>query len=333
VMAATNRPEILDAALVRAGRFDRQITVDLPDRAGRAAILRVHVGAKQLAGDVDLDEIAGITRGLSGADLANVMNEAALLSARRSKSVITMATLEQSVERSTIGIARAHVLSDAERQVIAVHEAGHVVVARGVPDGRLPHMVSIIPSGRSLARAWLSDSQDRLVHSRSALLDEMAILLGGRGGEKLVFGETGSTAAADLAQVGRIARQMVRELGMSDALGAVGYIEDPDENGVAATYSEGTARLMDTEVRALVSQAQERADAVLTASRGALDRMAAALLESETLTAIDIERLVPAPVARPTLTASNACAATARAQPRPAGPHRPAPRSRARPAS
>jgi len=302
VMAATNRPEILDPALVRAGRFDREITVDLPDRTGRRDILQVHVGTKNLADDVDLDAIAGITRGLSGADLANVMNEAALLTARRGQSEISMATMGESVERSTMGISRAHVLSDSERRVIAVHEAGHVVVALATPEGRLPHMVSIIPSGRQLGRAWLTDTHDRVVQSRSGMIDEMAILLGGRGAEALVFGQTGSTASGDLAQVGRIAHQMVRELGMSDAFVSIGYAEDADENGHVVTYSEDTARTIDAEAHALVKHAQKRADEALRASRDALDRIAEALLEDETLGADELEQLVGGPAPPPALT-------------------------------
>ncbi len=295
IMAATNRPEILDPALVRAGRFDREITIDLPDRAGRRAILQVHVGTKRLADDVDLDAIAGITRGLSGADLANVMNEAALLSARQGKDEISMSTLEASVGRSTLGIGRAHVLTDSERQTIAVHEAGHVVVARAVPGGLLPHMVSIIPSGRSLGRAWLTDTHDSLVQSRSDLIDEMAVLLGGRAAEELVLGQAGSGAAGDLAQVGRIAHHMVRELGMSTALGGIGYAADADEHGHVVSYSDDTARTIDAEARKLVREAQDRADAALTASRGLLERVAAALLEAETLNTAQIERLVGEP--------------------------------------
>ncbi|MGH2919597.1 MAG: AAA family ATPase [Solirubrobacteraceae bacterium] len=300
VMAATNRPEILDAALVRAGRFDREITVGLPDRAGRAAILRLHVGTKQLAPDVDLEAIAGITRGLSGADLANVMNEAALLSARRGRGEISMATLEEAVERSTLGISRAHVLTDEERRVVAVHEAGHAVVARSVPDGRLPHMISIIPAGSSLGRAWLTDSHDRLLESRSALIDHMAILLGGRCAEEHVFGEAGSNAADDLAEVGRIAHKMVRELGMSDAIGAIGY---PDNTvGRAAAYSDDTARLIDREVRTLIAEAAACADAILRGSRDSLQHLTDALLKSETLTAAQIEALAdqPPPIPAPT---------------------------------
>ncbi|MDQ3629719.1 MAG: AAA family ATPase [Actinomycetota bacterium] len=299
IMAATNRPEILDPALVRAGRFDRAITVDLPDQEGRAAILKVHVGNKRLASDVDLEAIAGITRGLSGADLANVMNEAALLSARRDRSEVSMAAVEEAVERATMGIARAHVLTDAERRVVAVHEAGHVIVARAVPEGRLPHMVSVVSSGGTLGRAWLTDTHDRVVHSRSALIDEMATLLGGRSAEELVFGEASSGASDDLARVGRIAHHMVRDLGMSDALGPIGYAGETDDEGRFVSYSEETAGTIDAEARKLVLQAQSRADSILTTSRDTLDRTAAALLEAETLTAQQLEQLAGGPARTP----------------------------------
>ncbi len=293
VMAATNRPEILDPALVRAGRFDRTITLGLPDRADRRAILEVHVGRKRLGPDVDLDAVAGITRGLSGADLANVLNEAALLSARRGKVEISMADIEEAVERSTVGIARAHVTSDDERRTIAYHEAGHAIVARFVPEGSVPHMISIIPSGSSLGRSWLNDTNDndRFVYSRSGMIDQMAILLGGRGAERLIFGHAGSSASGDLASVGRIAHRMVCELGMSDAIGPIGYPQHADEDGHMVTYSEETARMIDAETRALVEQAEVRADEVLRASREALERVARALLESETLSAHEIEKL------------------------------------------
>jgi len=299
VMAATNRPEILDPALVRAGRFDRTITLGLPDRPARRAILEVHVGRKRLGPDVDLDAVAGITRGLSGADLANVMNEAALLSARRNRREISMSEVEAAVTRATIGISRAHVLTDEERRVIAFHEAGHAVVARSVPEGRLPHMISIIPSGRSLGRAWLTDTHDRVVYSRSGMIDEMAILLGGRSAEKLIFGHAGSSAANDLGQVGRLAHRMVSELGMSDVLGPIGYDQDADEYGHVVSYSEETARTIDAEARRLVEEAEVRADGVLRASRETLDRVALALLESETLSSGQIEEMTAEPARAP----------------------------------
>jgi cell division protease FtsH len=295
IMAATNRPEILDAALVRAGRFDREITVDLPDRRGRRDILQVHVGSKRLAADVDLDAIAGITRGLSGADLANIMNEAALLSARRGRDEISMAAVEEAVERATMGISRAHVLSDDERRTVAVHEAGHAVVAATVPGGGLPHMISIIPTGRSLGMAWMTDTHDRVIFSRSGLIDRMAILLGGRCAEELVFGHAGSGAHGDIAAVGRLAHRMVRELGMSEALGPIGYPEDPDDDGHVLTVSDDTARVIDAEARVLADEGLARANAVLRSARDALERVASALLASETLTSRQIEELLRAP--------------------------------------
>jgi ATP-dependent metalloprotease FtsH len=291
VMAATNRPEILDPALVRPGRFDRTITLGLPDRAGRRAILEVHVGSKRLGPDVDLDAVAAVTRGLSGADLANVLNEAALLSARRGEGHISMTGIEDAIERVSMGISRVHVLTDEERRVIAYHEAGHVVVSRSTADGRLPHKVSIIPAGSSLGRAWLVDTHDRVVQSRSGLIEDMATLLGGRAAERLVFGQSSSGAGDDLARVTNLSHRMVRELGMSEAMGAIGFPEEPDENGNRLTYSEETARMIDAEARRLVEEAERRADEVLEASREVLDRVAAALLEAETLTAQEIEDL------------------------------------------
>ena len=296
VMAATNRAEILDPALVRAGRFDREITIDLPDRTGRRDILQVHVGTKQLADDVDLDAIAAITRGLSGADLANVMNEAALLSARKSDPIISMAMLEQAVERATWGIARPHVMSDEERRATAVHEAGHVLVALDTEEDLLPHMVSIIPMGSTTGRAWLRDTHDRVSRSKSALIDEMAILLGGRTAEELVFGQSRTGAQNDLAQVGRIANQMVREYGMSDAVGPIAYTGE-DEDGYML-ISDETVRLIDVEARRLVTEAQNRALQTLKTGRLTLERLTAALLDAETLDAAQIKEIATATARR-----------------------------------
>ena len=299
IMAATNRPDILDAALVRAGRFDRQITIDLPDRAGRRDILQVHVGNKRLAPDVDLDAIAGITRGLSGADLATVMNEAALLSARSGTREINMAMVEQAVERATLGIGRGHAMTEEERRVTAVHEAGHVLVALETNAGRLPHMVSIIPTSKSLGRAWLTDSHDRVSESRSSLIDEIAILLGGRTAEEIVLGEVSTGAGSDLSRVGRLAHWMVRELGMSDVLGPIGYPGKRDEDGGAVTISDETARTIDAEARRLVQDAQARAESILTNSRLTLDRLTSALLEAESLSAAEIKEIVAPPARAP----------------------------------
>ena len=288
VMAATNRPEILDPALVRPGRFDRTITLGLPDRAGRRAILEVHASGKKLGADVDLDAIAAVTRGLSGAELANVMNEATLLAARRSSDDVTMEFLDEAIGRVSLGISRAHILSEDERQTVAYHEAGHAIVAMSLPDARLPHKVTIIPAGRALGQAWLTETHDRLLHSRGVLIDEMATLLGGRVAEELVFGQPSSGASNDLERVGQIARTMVQELGMSDAIGAIVY--GSSDNGTY--YSEETARLIDIEAKALVEQAEDRARRLLESGRDSLEQVAQALLEREILSAEEIKRIV-----------------------------------------
>ena len=218
-MAATNRPDVLDPALIRQGRFDRTIELDLPDRAARVEILKLHADGKRLAKDVDLEALAGLTRGLSGAELAGVMNEAALLAARREQRTITQSLLEEALERVGMGIAGEAGLSEEERRLVAYHEAGHGLVARALPGGRVLHKISIVGRGGFLGTTWLPDEADRKVHSRSLLIERMATLLGGRAAERLVFGELGDGAASDLAAVGRIARDMVTRLGMSDASG------------------------------------------------------------------------------------------------------------------
>jgi cell division protease FtsH len=205
-----------------------------------------------------------------------------------------MATVEKAVERATMGIARAHVMTDEERRVVAVHEAGHVIVALDTDEGSLPHMVSIIPAGTQGGRTWLTDTHDRIARSKSALIDEMAMLLGGRTAEQIVFGEVGSGASSDLAKVGHIAHTMVTEFGMSEVVGPIGYAGEPDENGRSIWYSDVTARTIDTEARRLVQEAEDRAEQALQSSRAALDRLAAALLEAESLDADEIKRIVAA---------------------------------------
>jgi cell division protease FtsH len=285
-MAASNRPEILDPALVRPGRFDRTIVLGLPDREGRRAILDVHANGKRLAADVDLDAAASVTRGMSGADLANVMNEAALLAARRRLKEIPMSLVDEAIERVELGLSRGHVLSEEERRRVAYHEAGHGLVAAEL-GGTVPHKLTIVPRGQDVGAMWQVD-EERVIHSRPAMIDLMATLLAGRAAEEMVLGEPGSGAADDLARVGRIARQMVRELGMSDALGALTY---GDGNG-GAPYSQETAQLIDAETRRLVAEAEGRAEQILQRSAPALHRVANALLERETLTSKEFEQLV-----------------------------------------
>ena len=289
VMAATNRPDILDPALVRPGRFDRRVTVELPDRDGRKNVLRLHAKGRPLARDVDLEEIARHTQGFSGAELAGVMNEATLLATRARLDTVPMSLLEEAVERTFLGAGtRVHVTSDAEKRLIAYHEAGHALVRRALPGSASPRKVSIIPRGHALGVTW-AQSDDRLVRSRSQLLDEMAGDLGGRAAEDLIFGEQTTGASSDIAKAGALARRMVTVLGMSAALGPL-----PFETGAdgGAGYSDDVAALIDREVRRLADEAYERAVAVLRAAPAALDAVAAALVERETLSGEDLEQIV-----------------------------------------
>ena len=221
------------------------------------------------------------------------MNEAALLTARRDRQTITQALLEEALERVGMGIAGRRGLSEDERRLVAYHEAGHGLVARALPGGRVLHKISIVGRGGFLGTTWLPDEADRKMHSRSLLIERMATLLGGRAAERIVFGELGDGAASDLAAVGRIARDMVARLGMSDALGAVSYDSDSANGGAA--YSEETSRLIDEEARKLVNEAERLAEEVLSASRKALDSVAEALLDRETLTLEEVEEIAGPP--------------------------------------
>jgi cell division protease FtsH len=289
-MAATNRPDILDPALVRPGRFDRAVTLDLPDQRGRRAILDLHARGKPMAPEVDLDGLARLTRGLSGADLANILNEAALLAARRDQPTIGSADMEEALDRAGLGIGGTRVLSDEDRRTVAYHEAGHGLVALACPGGRLLHKISIVPRGPALGVTWLPASDDQLLHRRSVLIERMATGLGGRVAEQLVFGEASDGSSNDLERVGAIARRMVTALGMSDALGPLSY---PREDG-EVLYSEDSARRIDAEARRLVEEAERRAHEALSRARTQLDRVAEALLERETLSLEDVEAIVAA---------------------------------------
>jgi ATP-dependent metalloprotease FtsH len=297
VMAATNRPDMLDPALMRPGRFDRKLTLEMPDLEARKQILELHARERRMGPDIDLDTIARLTYGLSGADLNNLLNEAALLAARSDELVISQAHLEDALDRVGIGIANARPLSAEDRLVVAYHEAGHGLVARTLPGGRVLHKISIVARGSAAGVTWIPESGDRRLRSRSVLIERMATLLGGRAAEAIVFGEVSDGAGNDLAQVGAIARRMVTIFGMSDAVGPLNYA---DENGAYNVhYSDETAQLIDTEARRLVSEAEELARQVLTEQRTSLDRVAEALLERETLTLEDVGTIVgPAPVAR-----------------------------------
>jgi cell division protease FtsH len=295
LIAATNRPDILDPALLRPGRFDRQIVVDQPDLEGRKAILAVHAKGKPLAPDVRLDVLARRTPGFTGADLANLMNEAALLTARRGGATISMAALEASIDRVLAGPERkTRVMSDHEKRVIAYHEGGHTLVGH-VLEGTDPiHKVSIVSRGRALGWTLALPTEDKYLRTRGELIDTMTMLLGGRTAEELVFGEPTTGASDDIERCTEIARAMVTTYGMSDRLGPQqlgsksGEVFLGKDYGHEATYSDEVAGLIDDEVRRLVDHAHDRARFILTTHRATLDRLAAALVEKETLDERDL---------------------------------------------
>lgn len=290
LIAATNRPDILDPALLRPGRFDRQIVVDLPDRAGRRAILEVHCAGKPLGPDVDLDVLAKRTPGFTGADLSNLMNESALLSARRSKSSITMAEMEEAIDRVWAGPARkSKAMSDEEKKVIAYHEAGHALVGHLLPKADPIHKVSIVARGRALGWTLSLPIEDRHLQTQSELLDDLAVFLGGRTAEELVFADPTTGASDDIERATAMARAMVTEYGMTEAVGLqrVGKRADGPflgrEGASQADHSQDVAALVDSEVRRLIDSAHDTARDILTSHRKTLDDLAAALVERETL--------------------------------------------------
>ncbi len=300
LLAATNRPEILDPALLRAGRFDRQVLVDRPDKVGRLAILEVHVRKIELASDADLAQIAALTPGFSGADLANLVNEAAILATRRDADAVTLADFTAAIERIVAGLEkRSRLLNRAERERVAYHEMGHALVASALPGTDAVHKVSIIPRGvGALGYTIQRPTEDRFLMTRQELADKMAVLMGGRAAEALVFHEISTGAADDLDKVTDIARHMATRYGMEEAIGQVAY--DPQRQAFLGEgalgwspreYSEDTAREIDLAVRALVEQAFDAATVVLTRRREELEAGAALLLERETITPDDFPAL------------------------------------------
>ncbi|MBU6248752.1 MAG: ATP-dependent zinc metalloprotease FtsH [Xanthomonadaceae bacterium] len=304
LLAATNRPEILDPALLRAGRFDRQILVDRPDRPGRLAILRVHARKVKLAAQVSLEEIAALTAGMTGADLANLVNEATLLATRRGAAEVESADLTGAIERVVAGLEKkTRVLNPRERRTVAYHETGHAMVAMALPGSDPVQKVSIIPRGISgLGYTLQRPTEDRFLMSRAELADKMAVLLGGRAAEVIALGDTSTGAADDLARATGIARSMVARFGMSSELGQIAYEDDaetvsgyPLEAWLPRRYSEASAAAIDRAVRELVEQAFVRARAILLHDRAALDRAADALLARETLSGAELSALVGTP--------------------------------------
>jgi cell division protease FtsH len=290
MIAATNRPDILDPALLRPGRFDRQIVVDLPNLNGRRAILEVHAKGKPLSDDVSTDLIARRTPGFTGADLANLLNEAALLAARRDRLTIETADIADSIDRVMAGPERrSAVMSDDEKQVVAYHEAGHALVGHVLHNTDPIHKVSIIARGRALGWTLSLPEEDRHLHSLSELTDQLAMMLGGRTAEEVVFGDPTTGAANDIERATDMARSMVTEYGMSDKLGLIRFGNPHSEvflgkeMGHEVNYSDAIAATIDAEVRKLVETAHTEARDVLTQNRSTLDRLAEALIEMETL--------------------------------------------------
>ena len=304
VIAATNRPDVLDSALLRPGRFDRQVVVDRPDYAGRKEILKVHARGKTLSKDVDLDKIARRTPGFTGADLSNLLNEAAILAARRNLTEISMDEVNDAIDRVLAGPEKKNrVMSEKRKTLVAYHEAGHALVGALMPDYDPVQKISIIPRGRAGGLTWFTPSEERMeagLFSRSYLQNQMAVSLGGRIAEEIVFGEEEVTtgAANDLQQVARVARQMVARFGMSDRLGPValgrqsGGVFLGRDIASDRDFSDETAATIDEEVRSLVDRAYERAKEVLTNNRRVLDLIAQMLIEKETVDADELQEIL-----------------------------------------
>jgi cell division protease FtsH len=308
LLAATNRPEILDPALLRAGRFDRQVLVDRPDKKGRVQILEVHLRKAKLAADVDAEKIAALTPGFTGADLANLVNEATLLATRRGAEEVTMEDFTQAVERIVAGLEkRNRLLNPKEREIVAYHELGHAMVATSLPGTDPVHKISIIPRGvGALGYTVQRPTEDRFLMTRDELENKMAVLLGGRAAEWVVFKHLSTGAADDLAKATDIARAMVTRYGMSEELGHVALEKDQrsflSPNPLLAgprerDFSDQTATAIDRQVRWIVDQAFDRAVAILTRNRAALDRAARRLLEKETLDEHEVRELLAMPKA------------------------------------
>jgi cell division protease FtsH len=312
LIAATNRPDILDPALLRPGRFDRQIPVDNPDMEGRKAILRVHAKGKPFTPDVDLDSVARRTPGFSGADLANVINEAALLTARNDKRAISNHFLEESIDRVIAGPERrTRAMSDHEKKITAYHEGGHALVAHALPHSAPVHKVTILPRGRSLGHTLVLPTEDKYTQTRAEMIDTLAYALGGRAAEELVFHEPTTGAGNDIEKATTLARAMVTQYGMSSKLGAVKYGTTGDEPFLGRTmgherdYSDSIAAEIDGEVRALIELAHDEAWEILVEYRDVLDTMVLELIEKETISTADMARICARVQKRPPMAPYN----------------------------
>jgi cell division protease FtsH len=300
IMGATNRPEVLDPALLRPGRFDRQVLVDKPDIRGREEVLRIHVRSVKIAPEVDLRKVAGRTVGFAGADLANLVNEAALLAARKDKPAVTMADFDEAIDRLIAGLEKKRVMNTRERQIVAYHESGHAIVASALPNLDPVHKISIVQRGfGALGYTMQLPFEDRYLMTRTDLQNQLAVLLGGRTAEELALGEVSTGAQNDLQRASDIARAMVTEWGMSDAVGAINLAGEkrprfldvtlPAERGL---YAEETAQLIDAEVRRIMTDAHETARRVLTDRRDQLELVTQRLLEKEVMEGDELRQIL-----------------------------------------
>jgi cell division protease FtsH len=303
IIAATNRPDVLDPALLRPGRFDRRVVLDRPDIRGREAILKVHIRGKPLANDVDLGVLARSTPGFVGADIENLVNEAAILAARRNKKMIEHDEFEEAIERVIAGPERkSRLISIDEKRIIAYHEAGHAVVTQAIPEGDPVHKVSVTARGMAGGYTIMLPEEDRTLMAKKKLIADMIGLLGGRAAEELVFNDITSGAANDLERVTRLARSMITRLGMSETLGPMVYGKKEEliflgrEISEQRDYSEAIAEKIDAEVRALVGNSYDQAKRILTQYRDKLDAVALRLIDVETINREEFEELFPTPV-------------------------------------
>jgi cell division protease FtsH len=306
LIAATNRPDILDPALLRPGRFDRQVAVSAPDLQGRTKILEVHSKGKPLAVDIDLNAVAKRTPGFTGADLANVLNEAALLTARTNQMFITNEILDEAIDRVIAGPQkRTRVMSDHEKLVTAYHEGGHALVAAAMPGGDPVHKITILPRGRALGYTMVLPEEDKYSVTRSQMMGQLAYMLGGRAAEELIFHDPTTGASNDIEKATGVARAMVTQYGMSESLGAVRYGQSGGDVflgrdlGHQRDYSEDVAATIDSEVRILIENAHNEAHQVLVDNRAVLDALVVELLDKETLNKEDIARIFEPVTIRP----------------------------------
>ena len=298
VLAATNRPDVLDPALLRPGRFDRHIVIDRPGLKERKAILEVHTRSKILADDVDLEKMARGTPGMTGADLENMTNEAALIATRKNKDKIEMSDFEEARDIILMGSVREETINETERNITAYHEAGHALVAWNLPGTDPIHKVSIVPRGMAMGVTQLLPEEDRHYYPKTYLMNRLSVALAGRVAEKIVFNDLSSGAQNDLKEATNLAEKMVAQWGMSDKVGPVNLGRGEEhpflgrELALPKRYSEEMAWLMDQEIRELITQAESKAEEVLKNNRTALDNLAAALLKEEVLEKDDIDRII-----------------------------------------